>query len=170
MFCFLSYNELKLMGKAYDNAKLFHNNQIVISTLTKEEIEIWNEQLTKYGKEIIKRAVENVKKAGIDEVIAVVGYQREQIQEVLADSVKYAIQEEQLGTGHAVKQAAKLLEGRKGKVLVLNGDHPIMRPQTLKNLVEVSKQRGESGTILTMVHENILPYDYIIVKIFIKPD
>ena len=115
-----------------------------------------------YGKEIIKRAVENVKKAGIDEVITVVGYQREQIQEVLGDSVKYAIQEEQLGTGHAVMQAAKLIEGRKGKVLILNGDHPIMRPQTLKNLVEVSNQRGESGTILTMVHENILPYGKII--------
>jgi len=115
-----------------------------------------------YGKEIIKRAVENVKRAGIDEVIAVVGYQREQIQEVLGDSVKYAIQEEQLGTGHAAMQAAKLLQGRKGKVLILNGDHPIMRPQTLRNLVEVSNQREESATILTMVHENILPYGKII--------
>ena len=115
-----------------------------------------------YGKEIIRRAVENVKRAGIKEVITVVGYQKEQIEEVLADSVKYAVQEEQLGTGHAIMQAAKLLEGKRGKVLVLNGDHPIMRPETLKNLVEVSNQRGESATILTMVHENILPYGKII--------
>ena len=69
-----------------------------------------------YGKEIIRRAVENVKRAGIKEVITVVGYQKEQIQEVLADTVKYAVQEEQLGTGHAVMQAAKLLDRRKGKV------------------------------------------------------
>ena len=41
-----------------------------------------------YGKEIIRRAVENVKRAGIKEVITVVGYQKEQIEEVLADSVK----------------------------------------------------------------------------------
>lgn len=115
-----------------------------------------------YGKEIISRAVENVKRAGIEEVITVVGYQKEQIEEVLKDTVKYAVQDEQLGTGHAVIQAAKLLEGRKGKVLVLNGDHPIMRPETLKNLVELSKQRGESATILTMVHDNILPYGKII--------
>lgn len=115
-----------------------------------------------YGKEIIRRAVENVKRAGIEEVITVVGYQKEQIEEVLKDTVKYAVQDEQLGTGHAVIQAAKLLEGRKGKVLVLNGDHPIMRPETLKNLVELSKQRGESATILTMVHDNILPYGKII--------
>ena len=115
-----------------------------------------------YGKEIIRRAVENVKRAGIEEVITVVGYQKEQIEEVLKDTVKYAIQDEQLGTGHAVIQAAKLLEGRKGKVLVLNGDHPIMRPETLRNLVDVSNQRGESATILTMVHDNILPYGKII--------
>lgn len=115
-----------------------------------------------YGKEIIRRAVENVKRSGIKEVITVVGYQKEQIEEVLGDSVKYAIQEEQLGTGHAVIQASKLLEGKKGKVLILNGDHPIMRPETLKNLVEESNRRGESATILTMVHEQVIPYGKII--------
>lgn len=115
-----------------------------------------------YGKEIIRRAVENVKKAGIDEVITVVGYQKEQIEEVLGDSVKYAIQEEQLGTGHAVMKAAKLLEGKNGKVLILNGDHPIMRPETLKRLIEQSNKKGESATILTMIHEKLIPYGKII--------
>lgn len=115
-----------------------------------------------YGKEIIRRAVENAKRAGIEEVITIVGYQKEQIQEVLGDSVKYAIQDEQLGTGHAVMKAAKLLEGKSGKVLILNGDHPIMRPETLRNLVEESNKRGESATILTMVHDQIIPYGKII--------
>lgn len=115
-----------------------------------------------YGKEIIRRAIENVKRAGIEEVITVVGYQREQIEEVLGDTVKYAIQEEQLGTGHAVMKAAKLLEGKKGKVLILNGDHPIMRPETLKKLVKQSNEREESATILTMVHEQVIPYGKII--------
>ncbi len=114
-----------------------------------------------YGKEIIRRAIENAKRAGIDEVITVVGYQKEQIQEVLGDSVKYAIQDEQLGTGHAVMKAAKLLEGKSGKVLILNGDHPIMRPETLRNLVEESNKRGESATILTMVHDKMIPYGKI---------
>lgn len=115
-----------------------------------------------YGKEIIRRTVENAKKAGIEEVITVVGYQKEQIQEVLGDSVKYAIQDEQLGTGHAVMKVAKLLEGKNGKVLILNGDHPIMRPETLRNLVEESNKRGESATILTMVHNQVIPYGKII--------
>ncbi len=115
-----------------------------------------------YGKEIIRRAVENAKRAGIEEVITVVGYQKEQIQEVLGDSVRYAIQDEQLGTGHAIIRASKLLEGKKGKVLILNGDHPIMRPETLRNLVEESNKRGESATILTMVHDKMIPYGKII--------
>lgn len=115
-----------------------------------------------YGKEIITRAVENVQKSGIEEIITVVGYKREEIQNVLKDKVKYAIQEEQLGTGHAVIQAAKLLEGKTGKVLVLNGDHPIMRPETLRNIVETSIERQESATILTMVHKDIIPYGKVI--------
>lgn len=115
-----------------------------------------------YGKEIITRAVENVKKSGIEDVIAVVGYKREEIQNLLKDTVKYAIQEEQLGTGHAVIQASKLLQGKKGKVLILNGDHPIMRPETLRNLVDTSYKREESATILTMVHKDIIPYGKVI--------
>lgn len=115
-----------------------------------------------YGKEIIRRAVENAKRAGIDEVITVVGYQKEQIEEVLGDTVKYVIQEEQLGTGHAVIQAAKLLEGKQGKVLILNGDHPIMRPETLRNLIEESTRRKESATVLTMIHDEVIPYGKII--------
>ncbi len=115
-----------------------------------------------YGKEIITRAVENVKRSGIEDVIAVVGYKREEIQNLLKDTVKYAIQEEQLGTGHAVIQASKLLEGKKGKVLILNGDHPIMRPETLKKLVDTAYKREESATILTMVHKDIIPYGKVI--------
>ena len=58
-----------------------------------------------YGKELVKRVVETAEKSGVDEVITVVGYKREQVQLVLGDSVKYAYQDEMLGTGHAVLQA-----------------------------------------------------------------
>ena len=65
--------------------------------------------------------------------MAVVGYLKEACSMgVLGDSVSYAVQEEMLGTGHAVMQATKYLEGKKGKVLVLNGDVPILRPETFE--------------------------------------
>ena len=115
-----------------------------------------------YGKEIVLRSVENAKKAGIEEIIAVVGHQREQVQEVLGDSVKYAYQEEMLGTGHAVMQARKYLEGKKGKVVVLNGDVPILRPETISTLIEKSTSNKEYATLLTAIYDNPFGYGRII--------
>lgn len=111
-----------------------------------------------YGKEIIQRSVENAKKAGITNIVTVVGHLKEQVQEVLGDSVKYAYQEEMLGTGHAVMQAKEYLEGKKGKVVVLNGDVPILRPETIKNLIEKSISNKEYATLLTAMYDN--PYGY----------
>ena len=115
-----------------------------------------------YGKEMIKRAVENAKKAGIEDIVTVVGYKKEQVKQVLGNSVKYAVQEEMLGTGHAVMQAAKYLEGKKGKVLVLNGDVPILRPETINNLLEKSIDSKEAATLLTAIYEDPFGYGRII--------
>ena len=67
-----------------------------------------------------------------------------------------------LGTGHAVMQAAKYLEGKKGKVLVLNGDVPILRPETINNLLEISIDRKEAATLLTAIYEDPFGYGRII--------
>lgn len=115
-----------------------------------------------YGKEIVLRAVENARKAGIKEVVAVVGHQKEQVMQVLGDTVNYAYQEEMLGTGHAVMQAKKYLEGKKGKVIVLNGDVPILRPQTIANLIEKSISNKEYATLLTAIYDNPFGYGRII--------
>lgn len=115
-----------------------------------------------YGKEIIKRAVENAQNAGIHDIVAVVGYQKEEVMDVLGDSVKYAYQEEMLGTGHAVMQAKEFLAGKKGKVLVLNGDVPLLRPETLNKLVEKSIQNREYATLLTAIYDNPTGYGRII--------
>ena len=111
-----------------------------------------------YGKEIVLRSYENTKKAGIDNIIAVVGHLKEQVKDVLKDRVKYVYQEEMLGTGHAVMQAKEFLQGKKGKVVVLNGDVPILRPETIRNLVEKSITNKEYATLLTAIYDN--PYGY----------
>ena len=115
-----------------------------------------------YGKEIVKRAVENAEKAGVNDIVAVVGYMREEVMAVLGDSVKYAYQEEMLGTGHAVIQAKEYLEGKKGKVLVLNGDVPLIRPETLNKLLEKSIENKEYATLLTAIYENPTGYGRIV--------
>jgi len=115
-----------------------------------------------YGKEIIKRAVENAKKAGINNIVAVVGYMKEEVMAVLGNDAQYAVQEEMLGTGHAVMQAQKYLEGKKGKVLVLNGDVPLLRPETLNRLLNKSIENKEAATLLTAIYDNPKGYGRIV--------
>ena len=115
-----------------------------------------------YGKEIVKRAVENAGRAGVKDIIAVVGYMKEEVMGVLGDCVKYAYQEEMLGTGHAVMQAKEYLKGKKGKVLVLNGDVPLIRPETLNKLLEKSIENKEYATLLTAIYDNPTGYGRIV--------
>ena len=115
-----------------------------------------------YGKEIVKRAVENAEKAGVKEIVAVVGYMKEEVMSVLGNDVKYAFQEEMLGTGHAVMQAKEYLKGKQGKVLVLNGDVPLIRPETLNKLLEKSIENKEYATLLTAIYDNPKGYGRIV--------
>ena len=115
-----------------------------------------------YGKELVKRVVETANKSGVDEVVTVVGYKKEQVQLVLGDSVKYAYQEEMLGTGHAVLQAEEYLKDKHGKVIVLNGDVPILRVETIKNLIKKSIDNKEYATVLTAIYSNPTGYGRIV--------
>ena len=115
-----------------------------------------------YDKELVRRVVDLAKEIGSDEIVAVVGHLKEQVQEVLGDEVHYAFQEELLGTGHAVMQAKSFLEGKKGKVVILYGDVPIIRPETLKNLISKSIKNKEYATLLTAIYENPTGYGRIL--------
>ena len=115
-----------------------------------------------YGKEIVKRAVENAQKAGVRDIVAVVGYKKEEVMKVLGDNIQYAYQDEMLGTGHAVMQAKEYLKGKKGKVLVLNGDVPLIRPETLNKLIEKSIENKEYATLLTAIYDDPTGYGRIV--------
>ena len=115
-----------------------------------------------YDKELVKRVVELAKEVGTDDIVTVVGHLREQVKEVLGNDVKYVYQEELLGTGHAVMQAKKYLEGKKGKVIILYGDVPIIRKETLENLIIKSFKNKEYATLLTAIYENPTGYGRII--------
>ena len=114
-----------------------------------------------YEKELVTRVIDLAEEIGSDEIIAVVGHQREHVQAVIGNRAKYAIQEELLGTGHALMQAAPLLEGKKGKVVILYGDVPLIRKETLENLVNKSIKDKESATLLTAIYDNPTGYGRI---------
>ncbi|MBP2019901.1 bifunctional UDP-N-acetylglucosamine pyrophosphorylase/glucosamine-1-phosphate N-acetyltransferase [Symbiobacterium terraclitae] len=102
------------------------------------------------GKPMIGHIVDNVRRAGLDDIILVVGYQQERIRAYLGDSVRYAVQAEQLGTGHAVQQAAPLIdEAEGGHVLIMYGDNPFIGPELIQRLIRAHVDAGAAATLLT---------------------
>lgn len=109
--------------------------------------------------EYVKRATQE---SGVKDIVAVVGHGAEAVREALGNSVHYALQEEQLGTGHAVQQAAEQLEGRSGHTLVICGDTPLITGDTLNKLFEVHESSGSKATVLTAIAEDSTGYGRIV--------
>ena len=86
--------------------------------------------------------------------VVVVGHEKERLQDLLGERAAYSVQEELLGTGHALMQARQLLYQRVDQVLVLYSDMPLLRQETLRNLTQLGsdsiKQQGVP-TALTML-------------------
>ena len=103
------------------------------------------------GRELVRWVIDAARAAGLDPVILVVGHQAERVREALAGEpgLRFVVQAEQLGTGHAVQMAAPELAGRGGEVLVLAGDAPLIRAETLRALVDHHRARGAAATVLT---------------------
>jgi bifunctional UDP-N-acetylglucosamine pyrophosphorylase/glucosamine-1-phosphate N-acetyltransferase len=110
------------------------------------------------GKSVIRHTIDNVREAGIDDVIVVVGYGRELVMEHLGDRVRFAVQDEQLGTGHAARQALPLLAEATGPVFICYGDMPFLSTATIRALIDAGPRPDAAGAILTMVLED--PPDY----------
>ncbi|MDF2626790.1 MAG: UDP-N-acetylglucosamine pyrophosphorylase [Symbiobacteriaceae bacterium] len=102
------------------------------------------------GKPMIGHVVDSANKLGFDDVVAVVGYQQERLREYLGDRVKYVVQAEQLGTGHAVLQAAPFIDAHQGgHVLVMFGDNPFLGPSVIERLMKRHIESGAAATLLT---------------------
>ena len=114
------------------------------------------------GKPMVEHIINRVSETKPDEVITIVGHGAEQVKAQLGERSKYALQAEQLGTGHAVLQAASFLEGKKGTTLVISGDTPLLTTETLNNLFEYHQGKNASATILTAQAENPTGYGRII--------
>jgi len=83
--------------------------------------------------------------------VIVVGYMAAQIREAIPErpGLRFALQEPQLGTGHALLQAEPHLAGAEGTVVLLSGDVPLLRPDTLRALITTHEGSGAAATVLT---------------------
>jgi bifunctional UDP-N-acetylglucosamine pyrophosphorylase/glucosamine-1-phosphate N-acetyltransferase len=85
------------------------------------------------SKPMIGHVVTNLKQIDVEEIVVVIGHQADQVRDYLKDSVDYAVQMPQLGTGHAVMQVSGLRD-KEGETLILYGDCPCITPETMEKI------------------------------------
>ena len=88
---------------------------------------------------------------GVARTLVVIGHQRERVQATFANAgVEWVVQAEQRGTGHAVLMAAPALRSFEGTLLVVCGDTPLLRAETLDQLLVAHEKSGAAVTVLSM--------------------
>ncbi|KRN12467.1 Bifunctional protein glmU [Fructilactobacillus fructivorans] len=101
------------------------------------------------GKSMVDHVLTQVSQLDMDNIITIVGYGAEDVENELGNRCEYVVQDQQLGTGDAVARAEGLLKDSDGETLVISGDTPLFTAATLKQLFEYHEQKKATATILT---------------------
>ncbi len=103
------------------------------------------------GRSLVERVLEAAMSVSPDRQLVIVGHKKEAVESALKQlpNLEFVTQIPQLGTGHAIQQLLAPLEGFAGNLVVLTGDTPLLRAETIQNLVSVHQQRHASATVLT---------------------
>ena len=114
------------------------------------------------GKPMIQHILDQLSTVDLNQVVTVIGHGAEKVKEQLGESTEYVLQEEQLGTGHAVLQAASVLEGKAGTTIVLCGDTPLVTKETIETLLKSHEEAHTAATVLTAYTDSPTGYGRII--------
>jgi bifunctional UDP-N-acetylglucosamine pyrophosphorylase/glucosamine-1-phosphate N-acetyltransferase len=101
------------------------------------------------GKPMVGHVLDTVKAANCEKVVVIVGHGAEKVKAYLGDAAEYALQGEQLGTGHAVLQAKELIGDIDGTTIVVCGDTPLVRASTVEAMLKLHEESGAAATVLT---------------------
>lgn len=114
------------------------------------------------GKPMVGHVLQTVEQVHCERSVVVVGHGAETVRSYLGDAAEYALQAEQLGTGHAVMQAKDLLAGEQGSTIVICGDTPLVTSETLEGLLELHESSQAAATVLTAHMDNPKGYGRVI--------
>ncbi|MGG0775607.1 bifunctional UDP-N-acetylglucosamine diphosphorylase/glucosamine-1-phosphate N-acetyltransferase GlmU [Bacillus rugosus] len=114
------------------------------------------------GKPMVEHVVDEALKLSLSKLVTIVGHGAEEVKKQLGDKSEYALQAEQLGTAHAVKQAQPFLADEKGVTIVICGDTPLLTAETMEQMLKEHTHREAKATILTAVAEDPTGYGRII--------
>ncbi|MBB6733386.1 bifunctional UDP-N-acetylglucosamine diphosphorylase/glucosamine-1-phosphate N-acetyltransferase GlmU [Cohnella zeiphila] len=101
------------------------------------------------GKPMVEHVLDTVRQASCERAVVIVGHGAEAVRSRLGDDVEYAMQEQQLGTGHAVLQAQPLVGNADGVAIVICGDTPLVTAESLKAMAEQHERSGAAATVMT---------------------
>lgn len=114
------------------------------------------------GVPMVEQVLNTVKAAGTERQVVVVGFGGEAVQTYLGKQAETVMQEQQLGTGHAVLQAEPLLKDATGTLLVTCGDTPLVREETFRALMQYHAETGAAATVLTAIMPDSFGYGRVI--------
>ena len=103
------------------------------------------------GKSLVERVIQSVEPLQPERRMAIVGYQAQEVKTALQTipDIEFVEQTVQLGTGHAIQQLLPHLEGYNGDLLILNGDVPLLRSETLKHFLQIHQENQNAATVMT---------------------
>lgn len=113
------------------------------------------------GEPFLAHSIAALKNAGAQRVITVTGYRYDLVQEVMKGQCEFAVQQPQLGTGHAVMQAHQL-ENEEGITIVANGDCPTVTTETYQKLYSMMESENAQMAVLTAVPDDTASYGRVI--------
>ena len=106
------------------------------------------------GKPLLQYSLDLAAQIGSSSPVVVVGHGAEQVREIVGDEARFAVQENQLGTANAVQAAEKVAAGEAGLVVVISADMPLLRPETLQELVNRQIKNDGPISMLTVISDN----------------
>ena len=114
------------------------------------------------GKPMVRHVLEQMKDLKAEKIVTVVGHGADMVKSELGDECQYVLQAEQLGTAHAVMQTKELLKGKQGTTLVVCGDTPLLKAETINALMDHHIKQNAKATILTSFADDPTGYGRII--------
>jgi bifunctional UDP-N-acetylglucosamine pyrophosphorylase/glucosamine-1-phosphate N-acetyltransferase len=114
------------------------------------------------GLPMVRWSVDNARSLGAAPVALVVGEGADAVRDTVGPDAEYALQTERLGTGHALLQAREVVSGRADSVLVLYGDMPTLRRETMQALLALHAERRSAITMLTVRSEDSMGFGRIV--------
>ena len=118
------------------------------------------------GKSLLQRVIDSCIELNPDQIFVITGHKFKEVQESIPDNknIHFVIQDPQSGTGHAIQVLCKEVIKKEGKLLVLNGDVPLIKPETLNNLLNLHDSKKADVSLITTKKKNPHGYGRVFLK------